>query len=487
MHGPVSTPTSPRDEWQDYPHLCNKSVWKELMGTAAGLFDRCFPGVIYECVICRRDGHGMQADFGQHVAGPYHFKALWRIGLPDGVKVSMAREGLWQLYLLPDGGIRFNHADGVIEMCRGTPPRAVTYAEACNSSPSHENATGLALQPMPSSAIVDPQSPIRNAQAVLTPMELKNENERYIIADPGSYPTSLCGDWRAYPHLSSRQVWRTKMREPARIICSILERQPIPVYIECSLCERSRGFEEHFPAEGHLRKVWEILQDNVCVKDAREKMWQQWNIKGGGVRINLADGVVEMWRSEETREQSQPLSSLTNLQLQHPSETPSCAPCDAQDHVLNLCMELWKRCFTEDATRVEMILEQVPAEQRLCQVCNNQFKLSDGHLLSKEHVHHVAGASARARSQEWKIHGTTITLKHYPLHARMEVVWKRHESATGWVWTDGKRSFFEHTLEMRTPPEHGVCYYHQDSGTCFVADTGLDVTTSSHNYEDGEC
>ena len=120
--GPVSSPTRPGGDWRAYPHLSYKAAWKQHMEPRATAFAKCLQVhniYVDECLTCKQQGRNMRADFCEHVIGHFHFKDLQLCGLGDGEEVEVARQNLWQAFCIPGGGVRFNHADGSIEMYHG--------------------------------------------------------------------------------------------------------------------------------------------------------------------------------------------------------------------------------------------------------------------------------------------------------------------------------------------------------------------------------
>ena len=77
------------------------------------------------------------------------------------------------------------------------------------------------------------------------------------------------------------------MQRPAELICQVLERQSPPIYPECKLCARNRGFQEHLPAAAHFTINWEkYLKDGQVVEILRPELWDTWDIPGGFVRLS---------------------------------------------------------------------------------------------------------------------------------------------------------------------------------------------------------
>ena len=107
--------------WSSLEHFFYKSNWraamspqcKKVMALLEG--DNIYNG---QCLVCKID----YRDLEQHVCSRDHIRNLFATHLHDGASVIEAAKHLWQKWLLPGGALRFNHASGAIERCRGQPP-----------------------------------------------------------------------------------------------------------------------------------------------------------------------------------------------------------------------------------------------------------------------------------------------------------------------------------------------------------------------------
>ena len=146
----------------------------------------------------------------------------------------------------------------------------------------------------------------------MSPSQLPQEGLWCSLHDPVATPTRANGDWSAWAHLGSKSMWRSAMQRPAELICQVLERQSPPNYPACKLCARKRGFQEHLPAEAHFRVFWEkYLKDGQVVEILRPELWDTWPIARGFVRLNYADGSIEMCRGVPPTAASAPSSSTS--------------------------------------------------------------------------------------------------------------------------------------------------------------------------------
>eukprot|EP00811_Abedinium_folium_P032297 NODE_5355_length_1780_cov_1.911071.p1 GENE.NODE_5355_length_1780_cov_1.911071~~NODE_5355_length_1780_cov_1.911071.p1 ORF type:complete len:348 (-),score=60.98 NODE_5355_length_1780_cov_1.911071:49-1092(-) len=118
---------------------------------------------------------------------------------------------------------------------------------------------------------------------------------------PVGQPTAADGGWQTLPHLASgHRVWREQMAPQAQHMSLILQAYGIPD-IQCSLCPNARWWDEHIPASEHYKKVYTSVGDQR-VGEARENLWQYWNVRSGAVfgrlRFNHVDGEAQMLRDE---------------------------------------------------------------------------------------------------------------------------------------------------------------------------------------------
>jgi len=569
---PVSQSTDPsgRGDWSSYPHLTSKDTWKQLMGVRAREFGNFLAQHniwVNSCLVCSEHGHGMRSDFEGHVTGQCHFKDLGRCRLADAIPVCHARLRMWDSFNVPGGSIRFNHADGAIEMCRGPlsssdwkrigpymggpttpdgdfrtvehllskdafaravlePSRRVdellaghnmaqTHCMICKrlvgsmkehlaserhfaelsvhfsdgisiakvaknlwqeweaangstrfqfnhmhgaidirendgskvpcASLSPSSSSSMAPGPhMAAAASTKPATPFPHNDGKLNPSMLPNDGEWYQLHPPASVAIKENGDWRAYPCLASRHAFKAAMSEPARIVCNILENQRPPIWPECEICDRARCFQEHVPAIKHYNCLYtKFLMEGSPVQSIRERLWQEWVIPGGNLRINYIDGEVQMANRQNqplslpgpfgapplpplrdfSMELSRPPSRLPEMGVrlqQYPSEphaeppplsftSPpglpgfacSPAPTEGIAAMNELGLWLWRdrsRVFAERLER-EFTTSGMSLDSCTCSVCDHR-PMREGvacHLLSVAHVQRVLEQSGHAR------------------------------------------------------------------------------------------
>mmetsp|Transcript_19851 Transcript_19851/g.46157 ORF Transcript_19851/g.46157 Transcript_19851/m.46157 type:complete len:548 (+) Transcript_19851:218-1861(+) len=126
-------------------------------------------------------------------------------------------------------------------------------------------------------------------------------NQWIEIRPSVSPPTTQFGDWKAYPHLVSKENWR-KYMEPRLIEFQTLLESCNVHYPTCAICAlEGRGMQSDFA--GHISGVHHfkrlariILQDGQPLNDVRVNLWDEFLLPGGAARINQADGSVEMCR-----------------------------------------------------------------------------------------------------------------------------------------------------------------------------------------------
>lgn len=268
----------------------SKESWKRLMGSRAAEFSEALSvhGVWpEECKVCKQVGRGMRGDFEAHVGGPFHFKDLGRVGLLDGVLVWESCKQLWQGLCVPGGAFRFNHADGVIEIWKGSPP-----SELEEPGPSGEGLAGADSVNVGTLALVPLATPPPGDLPLVDSMP--TEGEWYTVLDYIGQPTRKNGDAKSCPFFSSRNAWKVAMASPPQKVANLLHKYN--VWPECSICDRSLGFEDHVPAAKHFDTLCSGLRDGVPVSDIAASHWQRWEVPGGAIRFNHIHGRIQLWR-----------------------------------------------------------------------------------------------------------------------------------------------------------------------------------------------
>ena len=298
----VSDPTEPEGDWHSYQHLASHHEWKEFLGPRVEeletwlLANKVWPS---ECTVCTPYGVGHLAGYSNHVSSKGHFKYLQWV-LLDGVKVNVARHKLWQTWKVPNGGIRFNHADGCIDMCRGP-----LLPEAGAAEPAEP-------RPMPALAL---------AAATHTQTDVLG---REIDVEPLE-PTELWGDFKTCDWLLCQRTWKERMTDRAQQLCGVLKRCQVK-WPHCRLCAGafSGSLESHLPGPKHWNKVSSMLSKGVAVSVIAETMWQTWEVPGGCIWFNYLHGAILIRRRGAVL--SPPPSGRPRLQLSAPPGPPPGVP-----------------------------------------------------------------------------------------------------------------------------------------------------------------
>lgn len=123
--GRVSEPSASDGAWRSLPHLQNLESWQHHMGPRIEEFAKLLdwhglrPETV-ECCVCRQPGRSFLECLTEDAVaggGRNHLKKLWSLALSTGPAV-------WAEVELPGGGARYNHVDGMVQLCRGEFPRA---------------------------------------------------------------------------------------------------------------------------------------------------------------------------------------------------------------------------------------------------------------------------------------------------------------------------------------------------------------------------
>lgn len=535
---PASCPTSVAGDWKSFPHLCNKTQWKDKMGSRASAFDAYLQAKINiwidRCDVCAKAGRGMRADFGGHVGAPFHYKELGNL-LPDGGRLDSIRQTLWQSYNIPGGAIRFNHADGCIELCSGQPPAdGAGYAPAASKMVPHQAVPSVPIAGSPSAAPVASNelhvlgvpspsaSPTKQSPAGLSAADGFQAVKRYVpeigkeaVAVPyapeqlpesgvwfellpqASFSTKANGDWNCYPHLASKSIFKGPMTKAAELVSMILERQPTPIWPECKVCDRSRGYAEHLGADKHYRMLWDkFYRNGAPLEETRKEAWQHWLIVGGELRINELDGAVQMLRSAGWQSCSSTARAAPTSEHEAPSRATSSYSAEPQaepvaegdDGTTQLGCFLWRMQFEKTVEQLEakLLAAGVRHEDLACQICNGRsmFGRVGPHLLTPDHFRRLAAAASNALprplssysalpteikvlEQEFQVPGGRVTLKHFPPEVVVETAvaqqdrgkqpcnqegaaqpiedqaWCRRPWGGGFIWVLGQEWFAE--------------------------------------------
>mmetsp|Transcript_70540 Transcript_70540/g.131964 ORF Transcript_70540/g.131964 Transcript_70540/m.131964 type:complete len:491 (+) Transcript_70540:57-1529(+) len=125
------------------------------------------------------------------------------------------------------------------------------------------------------------------------------ENTWWEVRGQLSEPTQQTGDWRAFPHLASKDSWKKVMQPRAGEMQSLMEHFGVH-YPSCPVCTADgRGnvgdFTDHIIGQNHFKALGRVcLLDNKPIAELRNQLWDTFRLPGGGIRINHADGAIEM-------------------------------------------------------------------------------------------------------------------------------------------------------------------------------------------------
>jgi len=488
VRAPVSLSTSSgMDDWRSYPHLSGKDNWKLFMSSNAeefAIFLRQYGIWIGECRVCHEAGRGVPSDFGSHVVGAAHFKEVYH-HLPDCTSLSSARAHMWQRFEFSGGVIRFNHADGAIEMCNGFP--LDEYSVKLAVAPAHGSDRGP-----PSSLAVVPSVGIANTELPrIDALEYDQAWQRF--QDPVGRPTQNGGDWSTLSWLYSKNSWKTAIAPSARKVYRLLDSYGI--YPDCLICPRGHGFEEHVPAEKHFRELVSRLPVGKPVIEIVQDFWQEWLLPGGALRFNHLHGAIEMFRGEGTP-RMRPVMALSDKPDQGQS-----GPKESSPTVSKLCCWLWRAHVGSEVGSLESELASagISLTQQVCCVCEQPTP--EGfihHLLSPSHVERLQQLAAAfgmsetgmretgtVLRQEWQLPGNRcLAINHFPFNversASVDVATRAGVEPLQWtkVAQDGRVYWQCSALglwfcegderwQLFTEPARGHYYWNTETGRWF--------------------
>lgn len=331
IYGPVSQPTADHGDWRIWPHMQGKEHWIKMMGARAGLVANFLEARnigMDGCMICKEFGRGTQSNFEGHVGGLWHFKHWCRLcGRDEAKDMSVFREQWWECWQVHAGAIRFNHADGVVQMCRGQPPATAAILGPAGPVPMMAvGAPGAPPNGVPRPAAVPSPGGMDIMQMALqNPRGLfelcVEENQFYILQPHVGNPITPKGDLNACHWLSTKNQWKPAMKNSVEIVEKILH--AFDVWPECMLCPKGVGFAEHVPAEKHLRALWEKLPTGKPVVECAKELWQEWTLPVGMIRINHVHGQVWIGRG---RTPKAPPKNLPLPQVAAPTQAPQAQP-----------------------------------------------------------------------------------------------------------------------------------------------------------------
>eukprot|EP00927_Polykrikos_kofoidii_P053624 TRINITY_DN48218_c0_g1_i1.p1 TRINITY_DN48218_c0_g1~~TRINITY_DN48218_c0_g1_i1.p1 ORF type:complete len:791 (-),score=88.81 TRINITY_DN48218_c0_g1_i1:189-2561(-) len=432
---PIGCCMTENGDYLQLPWFQSKRSYKDAMTAPVSNIMKILTkvGVWPLCKICGDRAHG----FEEHVPAEKHYRMLCE-RLPVGKPVTAVARDFYDEWQVPHGTIRFNYIHGAIDYWFGdTPPPhnaqvvpltqlhtvqaametgekrmcdmkvgrrpspAVDICEAGASSAATNVAPPipLALQARPA-VFASTELCASGRNGALPPVESMPQSGQWFVLCPRtSLPHRREGDWRQTPHLSSRTVFKEQMTPPAVKFCGLLDRYKI--YPECSICGRSRGFEEHLGADKHYRELSaNYMPDGAPIDVVREDLWLQFLLPVGAARINLLDGEIQVCKGELPLPEDvrPPLTAhvtepkleveLGKAQLQTPS-----APL-ARREFEAMATFLWMTVVPGIAEKLLAALEAVgvPLSAVTCRLCQGSDMIGgvEAHLASTEHISNLA-------------------------------------------------------------------------------------------------
>lgn len=228
--------------------------------------------------------------------------------------MSSFREKWWEEWIVKGGAIRFNHADGVVELRKNYP----------SIQPSPSQAASGSIPAPPSPVEFTPDSSNVVALALQNPGNVFSlcleENVYYLLYSHVGGPTAEGGDLSKCPWLHTKNTWRPVMQPRAELVEKILEAFDV-YYPKCLLCTNPGGFAEHLPAQKHLRQLQDRLPTGKPVTELAAQFWQEWILPLGILRFNHLHGQVWICRGKAPRQAKPmpfPSSSTSNEAQQGP-------------------------------------------------------------------------------------------------------------------------------------------------------------------------
>ncbi|CAJ1353119.1 unnamed protein product [Effrenium voratum] len=481
IRGPVSERTAVGGDWHILPHMQTRDAWKSRMGSRAQALSNFLERrqvSIDSCFVCSRNGAGPPSCWATHIAAPTHFKEMGRV-CQDGVSIDSLREDMWESWRVPRGAIAFNHADGVVIMCKGAPtvlpgqngatlPSQMQPPMAACVPPSQM----LPMQPMPWQQVPPACAPAVSPmggppQGSLGVLDMCPEpNKWYKLLPPVGDPQKQGGDFNCCHWLQSRAGWKKSMKDPVQKLEEILTRYQI--YPSCNFCPNVGDFAGHLPADKHFKNLCCQLQPGEDIRRiATAPGWtQQWNVPGGGVKWFHLHGQIAIYKgSQPTCESVFPLHpSRQALPAPGPTATgqlpaprtgptphpPLPAPCPApspcQCHSaapqaypaaaaeMSASHWVWQNSWVRNLEELveELTDLQPPTEELTCDICEVDLQVPqdlETHLASPHHFQNLLRKAGFGRQrwacrsllqQQFSCRGAKMILDHWSLNWKTE-------------------------------------------------------------------
>ena len=260
------------------------------------------------------------------------------------------------------------------------------------------------------------------------------------------------GDWRSYPHLGSRKVFKDMMTPRAEVFMNHVWKVSRHE-ASCQICAASRGYNEHLGGPAHFKMLCDTYVPNgAVVAEVRVRLWNKLAIPGGWIRMNELDGAIEVARGADpdlqpqappcaaapqpARHQDPPASYKSWPQPEAPWQAPHAsgaqAPAEDDDAFsVHACRAppnyevvaetswkvFWKGSMWRDAKAVEEKLCAAFGARHIqqCDICKEETPSYSfaAHLLSQEHfcqlmeaTHGASGLGALFAGLVWWAEGS---------------------------------------------------------------------------------
>eukprot|EP00928_Gymnodinium_smaydae_P095661 TRINITY_DN8268_c0_g1_i1.p1 TRINITY_DN8268_c0_g1~~TRINITY_DN8268_c0_g1_i1.p1 ORF type:complete len:656 (-),score=84.34 TRINITY_DN8268_c0_g1_i1:106-2073(-) len=264
----VSPPVSPLRlglDYRSYPHISHRTSWKEGMTRPAEMFAGILAAHGVEgyqfpwCPLCPNSGWG----YAKHLPAEMHYKKLYGLVEKYGSEPFMeVRERFWQEVRVVGGRVRFNHADGALQVQRIDEPRLYRYAD-------------FSTEP---------------------------EGTWFRICERLSVPIGPRCTRDEYPLLMlGRQWWKSRMKVSWNVLERLLSSYCIFASAQCHVCANPHDMcEERLGGKSHFDTLW-VKVSNCEGPIPFDDFWQIWHVVRDGfpeeIRYNHLDGAIELRRS----------------------------------------------------------------------------------------------------------------------------------------------------------------------------------------------
>ncbi|CAK9084483.1 unnamed protein product [Durusdinium trenchii] len=492
-YGPVSTPTASAGDWKIWPHMQSKEAWHQAMGTRGGLMAKFLEarGIFMDgCQICHEFNRSTQSNFEGHVGGRAHFKHWCHLCCREDAKdMSSFREKWWEEWIVKGSAIRFNHADGVVELRKNYPSIQPSPSQAASGSipappspveftPDSSNVVALALQNpgnvfslcleenvyylLYSHDRLPTGKPVTELAAQfwqewILPLGILRFNHLHgqvwicrgkapRQAKPMPFPSSSTSNEAQQGPLSSKALRSPPMpsstspQTPSRPVPTraaahgVEDPQDLAVegvwFVSYPPC-----YQEHLGAAKHWDALYPYAREGVCIEAVRDRLWNTMMVSGGWVRINELDGAIEIAKgSKEPGTRSTVNAEGPPAIQQGRAGNAQVGPVLGSDEVgrwRSKCLRLYQS--KAQAVQDELRKYDLHPGQIRCDACGKQLAIMEfaSHLRSQDHFNqiHVGDAGAEDPQQVFQAGSLRLKLNLADLDITVEKV---KQSPDGW-------------------------------------------------------